>query len=326
MHLGGERLVRRLDLHRALVGRRVEVAAGAVGEPGRVRRRHADQPILQRRRQRVERRLLARPQRVATERRHVVRVEQRVRRRLRQVRQVGVPGVGEVQLVVRFLDHPDHVRPAFDRLDVRRDVAPAELIGRPLELIEVEELIGQGHHEMLVEQRGQLGRLVRRLRPRQVDTAHDRPARPGDPFDLPTHRVDRTPRRAAVVRRTPLVLSVLSPGIRDRRRDDRQRTVVRRQVGRYAARKRSTVRSTKPASIGTEPESCAKNSGPDQDRGRLGIAGRGGEDPLGNTLGDQPCRAPRPDVHPGASRGRRSRPRASSTTSAPGAPGPIRGR
>ncbi len=111
-----------------------------------------------------------------------------------------MPGVGEVQLVVRLLDDPDDVGPAFHRLDVRRDIAATELVGRPLQLVEIEELIGQSHDQMLVEQRGQLGRLFRRLRSPQVDAADDRPARPGDPFHMPPHGVDRRPRRASAGR------------------------------------------------------------------------------------------------------------------------------
>ena len=63
-----------------------------------------------------------------------------------------MPGIGEIQLLVRFFQDADDIWSALDRLDEGRDVATAERIGEALQIVERKLLIGQGDDEM-VEQR-----------------------------------------------------------------------------------------------------------------------------------------------------------------------------
>ena len=53
-----------------------------------------------------------------------------------------MPGIGEVQFLVRLLQDANDMRPSLDRLDEGRDVATAKRIGKALQIVERQFLIG----------------------------------------------------------------------------------------------------------------------------------------------------------------------------------------
>ena len=59
-----------------------------------------------------------------------------------------MPGVGEVQLIARLFDDPDHVRALLERGHERGDVATAEEVGDPLQVVEAQILLGEKNHEV----------------------------------------------------------------------------------------------------------------------------------------------------------------------------------
>ena len=145
-------------------------------------------------RERLVGQVLVRPHRVAPVVGHLPGVEQRVGGRCRQIAQVAVPGIGEVQDVRRLLDDPDDVGPVLERVHERRDVAPAEEVGDALEVVEGQVLLGQEHHEV-VGQRLAHAVELRRLRDLgQVDAGDRGAERARDRFDLQIG----TPRHARV--------------------------------------------------------------------------------------------------------------------------------
>jgi hypothetical protein len=119
---------------------------------------------------------------------HFPGVQERVRGRCGQVAEIRVPGVGEVELILRFLDDPNHVRPTVERTDIRGDVAPTEQIGNALQVVQVEMLVGQEYHQAV----GQ--RLLESVQPfhlgncPQIDARHLRSQSAGHRTDIqPTH-------------------------------------------------------------------------------------------------------------------------------------------
>ncbi len=95
-----------------------------------------------------------------------------------------MPGVGEVQDVGGLLDDPDHVRPVLQRIHERRDVAAAQQVGDPLQVVEAQVLLGQEDHQVLRQRPAQAFELVARRHLREVQ--------PGDGGAQGAgHRLDR---------------------------------------------------------------------------------------------------------------------------------------
>ena len=80
-----------------------------------------------------------------------------------------MPGIGEVQLLVRFLQDADDVRPSFDRRDERRDVASAERIGEALKIVERQSLVGQCDDKVIEQRFANAGDFFGIVRPRKIN-------------------------------------------------------------------------------------------------------------------------------------------------------------
>src|SRR5579872_2051926 len=96
------------------------------------------------------------------------------RRRL-EVGKIRVPGIGEVQLVMRLLEDPDNMRASFDRRHERRDVASAQSVGETLEIVERQRLSRKGHNQVIEERLANDGYLLGIVRLGEVD-ARDKSA------------------------------------------------------------------------------------------------------------------------------------------------------
>ena len=194
-------------------------------------------------RQCLEREVLVGPDGVAAVVGDLVGVQQRERRRHGKVREVGVPGVGEVQFVVRLLDDADHVRSIVEGLDERSDVASAELIGEALEVVERHRLVGQEHDEV-VEHRGTQRGERRRRRARMVRSSPVTNA-PSDPAAGSTSRV------------TCEALPTIDIVARRRRRRCRGLTTEPRRPSSPRPRRSSVGSGTRGSADGASRAGCA---------------------------------------------------------------------
>ena len=172
VHALAKRLVGRRDRRRHLVFHPVEIAAGAVG---RTRRMHCAQSLERRLQpvgQSLKGQILILKQRIAAEFGNLVGVEQGEARRFRQIGQVRMPSVGEVQLVVAFLQHADNEGPVGQGLDERRHHPPAQIVRHPLQIVERHFLIRHGDHQMIDQSLTQARDFLARELSRQVDAAN----------------------------------------------------------------------------------------------------------------------------------------------------------
>jgi len=155
----GKRLRRRRDFRRHLVLHPVEIAARAIGRPRRMHRPQTAQRRLQSIRQSFKGQHLVLKQSVPAELRHLLRIEQRETRRRRQIRQIGMPGIGKVQAVVALLQYPDNKRPVGQGLDERRHRPPAQLIGQPFQIVQRNRLLRHRDDKMIAQRLAQLCNL-----------------------------------------------------------------------------------------------------------------------------------------------------------------------
>ena len=151
-----------------------------------------DERLLQPQRQVLVGQILVGPHRVPAEGGDLPGVQQGVGRRLGQIAQIAVPGVGEVQLVPRFFDDPDDIGPVLQGGHERGEVPAAEQVGNPLEVVEVQVLPGQEDHQMIGERMAHPVQFPGLGHTAQVDAGDRGPERSG--HRLHHQRCHRRPR------------------------------------------------------------------------------------------------------------------------------------